>query len=145
MNMIALVNQVMAAIVALLVMVRLLQVLMIATAAIGAALSWITAGASLAVVAPATEVAADAEEVYDELKNVVTPILRALHVFELGLKYGMPIAAGRIPPRLAPVFRDRDELPTASDLGAVIEDALRQSWCLIVICSPDAAKRSVRP
>jgi tetratricopeptide (TPR) repeat protein len=53
---------------------------------------------------------------------------------------GMPTAAGRVPARLAPIFRDRDELPTASNLGTAIEEALRQSWCLIVICSPDAAQ-----
>jgi tetratricopeptide (TPR) repeat protein len=53
---------------------------------------------------------------------------------------GMPIAAGKVPPRLSPIFRDRDELPTASNLGTAIEEALRQSWCLIVICSPDSAQ-----
>ena len=53
---------------------------------------------------------------------------------------GMPIAAGRVPASLSPIFRDRDELPTASDLGSAIEQALRQSWCLIVICSPESAR-----
>ncbi|HMM66090.1 MAG TPA: TIR domain-containing protein [Dokdonella sp.] len=53
---------------------------------------------------------------------------------------GMPVAAGKIPSRLSPVFRDRDELPTTSDLGSAIEEALRQSWCLIVICSPESAQ-----
>lgn len=53
---------------------------------------------------------------------------------------GMPIAAGRVPPRLSPIFRDRDELPTATDLGQTIEEALRQSWCLIVICSRASAQ-----
>src|SRR5436305_33457 len=41
--------------------------------------------------------------------------------------------------RLRPVFRDRSELSAASDLGANIEEALRQSQNLIVICSPAAA------
>lgn len=41
--------------------------------------------------------------------------------------------------RLYPVFRDREELPTAIDLGRVIEDALEQSETLIVVCSPNAA------
>lgn len=53
---------------------------------------------------------------------------------------GMPIAAGTVPARLSPIFRDRDELPTASDLGAAVEKALEQSWCLIVICSPESAQ-----
>ncbi len=93
MNMIALINQVMAAIVALLVMVRLFQALMIAVAAIGAALAFWTAGASLAVVPPATSAATQAQNAFEQLRTVTTPILRGLHVFELGLKYGMPLAA----------------------------------------------------
>ena len=41
-------------------------------------------------------------------------------------------------------FRDRDELPTAASLSDNIEQALRQSRYLIVICSPHAgfARRS---
>ena len=46
---------------------------------------------------------------------------------------------GTIPRRLTPIFRDQDELPTATDLGQVINEALQQSDCLIVICSPGAA------
>jgi tetratricopeptide (TPR) repeat protein len=47
---------------------------------------------------------------------------------------------GPIPQRMAPVFRDRDELSTATDLGAVINEALEQSACQLVICSPTAAR-----
>jgi len=42
--------------------------------------------------------------------------------------------------RLSPVFRDREELPTAVDLGRVIEDALERSRYMIVLCSPESAK-----
>lgn len=52
---------------------------------------------------------------------------------------GRPSPAGTVPARLIPIFRDRDELPTATDLGATINEALQQSAALIVICSPDAA------
>jgi hypothetical protein len=45
----------------------------------------------------------------------------------------------RVPRRLVPVFRDRDELPSASDLGSKIRQALGASHSLIVICSPYAA------
>lgn len=66
---------------------------------------------------------------------------RALETYRVPKRLqGMPTAAGRVPARLTPIFRDRDELPTASNLGTAIEEALRQSWCLIVICSPDAAQ-----
>ena len=53
---------------------------------------------------------------------------------------GVTTAQGPVPKRMAPVFRDREELPTATDLGAVIGAALRESACQIVICSPRAAR-----
>ena len=66
---------------------------------------------------------------------------RALETYRIPQRLvGMPIAAGTIPPRLSPVFRDRDELPTSTDLGRSVAEALRQSWCLIVVCSPAAAQ-----
>lgn len=46
---------------------------------------------------------------------------------------------GRIPKRPFPIFRDRDELPGASDLGGKLQEALRRSRSLIVICSPKSA------
>lgn len=45
-----------------------------------------------------------------------------------------------IPSKLTPIFRDRDELPTRSDLGDVIHSALKDSHYLIIICSPNAAQ-----
>lgn len=42
--------------------------------------------------------------------------------------------------RLFPVFRDREELPTATDLSENINKALADSRYLIVICSPNSAK-----
>ena len=47
---------------------------------------------------------------------------------------------GPIPKRMSPIFRDRSELSTATDLGGVLNEALEQSASLIVICSPSAAK-----
>ncbi len=47
---------------------------------------------------------------------------------------------GPIPERIAPVFRDRDELATSTNLGATLTLALEQSAFQIVICSPAAAK-----
>ena len=52
---------------------------------------------------------------------------------------GQTTAAGIIPRRLAPVFRDRDELASATDLGRKVNEALAESANLIVICSPAAA------
>ncbi|VAW76791.1 hypothetical protein MNBD_GAMMA15-67 [hydrothermal vent metagenome] len=41
------------------------------------------------------------------------------------------------PARLGKVFRDKDELPSDGNLNSQIEDALKASRFLIVICSPD--------
>lgn len=46
---------------------------------------------------------------------------------------------GSVPKRIFPVFRDREELASSSSLGENIQNALRQSRALIVICSPRAA------
>ena len=48
---------------------------------------------------------------------------------------GSPGRDGAIPKQLFPVFRDRDEFGTSSDLSSAIQDALGQSANLIVICS----------
>lgn len=53
---------------------------------------------------------------------------------------GRLTANGVIPKRLTPIFRDRHELAASEDLGAEIRQALELSRCLIVLCSPAAAK-----
>jgi tetratricopeptide (TPR) repeat protein len=53
---------------------------------------------------------------------------------------GTTTVRGVVPKRLAPVFRDREELPSATDLGGLLREALAQSQCQIIICSPKAAK-----
>ena len=54
--------------------------------------------------------------------------------------HGRAAPIGSIGPRLAPVFRDRDELPTTNDLGGTIRAALAASATLVVICSPNSAQ-----
>lgn len=46
---------------------------------------------------------------------------------------------GPIPKKLFPIFRDRDELPTAGGLDAALTQALEQSRCFVLVCSPAAA------
>jgi tetratricopeptide (TPR) repeat protein len=53
---------------------------------------------------------------------------------------GQETPFGVVPARISPVFRDRDELASATDLGEVLTQALRDSACQIVICSPAAAR-----
>ncbi len=52
---------------------------------------------------------------------------------------GRETAAGPVPRRLFPVFRDQEELPSSPNLSAAIDQALLQSRYLIVIASPYAA------
>src|SRR5213078_3594507 len=47
---------------------------------------------------------------------------------------------GKVPERVYPIFRDREELPVSADLGSNIQEALGESRYLIVICSPRAAQ-----
>jgi hypothetical protein len=46
---------------------------------------------------------------------------------------------GRVPERLTPIFRDRDELPAAGDLSEKVRAALTLSRNLIILCSPNSA------
>ncbi len=52
---------------------------------------------------------------------------------------GRETAMGAVPARLGPIFRDREDLSSASDLSARVSAALERSECLVVICSPAAA------
>jgi hypothetical protein len=52
---------------------------------------------------------------------------------------GQPGEHGPVPQRLAPIFRDRDELPAAGDLSEKVRAALTVSDNLIVLCSPHSA------
>lgn len=53
---------------------------------------------------------------------------------------GRRTGTGPVPRRLTPIFRDREELASADDLGERIADALARSDALIVVCSPAAAR-----
>ncbi len=65
---------------------------------------------------------------------------RALETYRVPSRLvGTTTAHGTIPRRLSPVFRDRDELSSAPELGTKINAALGQSENLIVICSPASA------
>jgi tetratricopeptide (TPR) repeat protein len=52
---------------------------------------------------------------------------------------GRETSRGPVPSRLWPIFRDREELPAATDLSETVREALAQSGALIVLCSPHAA------
>jgi len=65
---------------------------------------------------------------------------KSIETYRVPRKFvGRDTAQGQISRRLFPVFRDREELPGASDLGGKLQDALTKSRSLIVICSPKSA------
>lgn len=47
---------------------------------------------------------------------------------------------GPVPPRLHPVFKDREEEAAGASIGNAVEEALANSEFLIVVCSPNSAK-----
>jgi tetratricopeptide (TPR) repeat protein len=53
---------------------------------------------------------------------------------------GQKTPMGSVPRKLAPVFRDREELASATDLGAKLTEALEGSACQIIICSKAGAR-----
>lgn len=66
---------------------------------------------------------------------------RALETYRVPRRLvGHEVRDGKIPERIIPVFRDREELPVSSDLSTNINQALEESRYLIVICSPRSAQ-----
>lgn len=66
---------------------------------------------------------------------------RALEAYRVPRRLvGSEGAFGPVPRRLAPIFRDREDLPSSSDLSVTVKESLQASESLIVICSPDSAK-----
>jgi tetratricopeptide (TPR) repeat protein len=66
---------------------------------------------------------------------------RSIEAYRIPRKLvGVKTALGEVPARIKPVFRDRDELSTSTDLGSTVKQVLSDSENLIVICSPAAAK-----
>jgi tetratricopeptide (TPR) repeat protein len=47
---------------------------------------------------------------------------------------------GPVPARLAPVFRDREDLSSSADLTGKVKESLQAAESLVVVCSPDAAQ-----
>jgi hypothetical protein len=52
---------------------------------------------------------------------------------------GQETPHGKVPERIRPVFRDREEFPASADLGRTIREALAAARTLVVICSPRSA------
>lgn len=67
-------------------------------------------------------------------------ILRALeHYRTPKTLVGRETPLGRVPVRLRPLFKDREEEAASAGIGSVVEQALDNSEFLIVVCSPHSA------
>lgn len=53
---------------------------------------------------------------------------------------GQETAFGPVTARIGKVFRDRDDLPVSADLSGEINEALKATQFLVVLCSPSSAK-----
>jgi len=72
-------------------------------------------------------------------RRVAAWLHHALESYNIPSKLvGTKTAQGEVPRRLTPIFKDREELPAAHNLGEAIEGALGNSDALIVLCSPEA-------
>jgi tetratricopeptide (TPR) repeat protein len=63
---------------------------------------------------------------------------RALENYKL--PRSLRVAHPEMPARLFPIFRDRDELASSTDLSESIQRAMADSDAMIVVCSPQAAR-----
>jgi hypothetical protein len=71
--------------------------------------------------------------------NWVRWLHRALETYRIPKNLaGSDFGHGTVPKRLQPVFRDRDELGSATDLSHEVRDALAASETMVVVCSPNA-------
>jgi hypothetical protein len=96
MNFIVLVNIIMAALMALLIAVKLMEGLCILGMILAAALAWPTFGASLALLPPLASAQQSIHEAYEPLKKSVDSALDILHLVENIVKTAAPIAATAI-------------------------------------------------
>ncbi len=68
-------------------------------------------------------------------------LLKSLEAYKIPSNLiGRATEHGPVPERLAPIFRDRDELPAAGRMTERLFDALHSSEFMIVLCSPKAAQ-----
>ena len=74
-------------------------------------------------------------------KDVAKRLHREVESYRIPPKLvGKLTSVGKVPRRLRPIFRDREELPASGDLSAELSAALRQSMFLVIICSPASAR-----
>lgn len=93
MNLIVLINLVMAALLAVLVTIKLIESVAIIAAIIAAALAWVTYGATLSAIPPLHSVQQNMEKAYEQVKDPIYTALEALHDFSGFVVQAAPTAA----------------------------------------------------
>ncbi len=74
-------------------------------------------------------------------RRVAERMHRALEGYRIPTRLvGLEGPFGPVPPRLSPIFRDRDDLNAGGRLGPEVEHAIAASRSLIVLCTPSAAR-----
>ncbi len=93
MNLIVLINIIMAAVLAILVALKLVELLAIIGMIIAAGLAWITFGATLAAIPPLKSLQQTMSQLYDNFKDPVYTALEVLHEVADAVKSITPVAA----------------------------------------------------
>jgi hypothetical protein len=93
MNVLVLINIVMAALLAILVTLKLVESVAILGIILAAALAWLTGGATLSAVPPLKSLQQQMHETYDELKDPIYDALTTLHDVADAVKEAVPPAA----------------------------------------------------
>jgi hypothetical protein len=93
MNLLVYINWIMAALMSVLIALRLVETLFIIVGTVLAALAVVTLGATGPASGLCYEQAVTWHQIYESAKKVVMPILQGLHVTEVAIKYIVPAAA----------------------------------------------------
>jgi hypothetical protein len=93
MNLLVLINLVMAALLAVLVTIKLIESIAILGIIVAGALAWLTGGATLSAIPPLKSVQGQMHEAYEEVKDPIYEGLEALHSLSDAVKSAAPPAA----------------------------------------------------
>jgi hypothetical protein len=122
MNLIVLINIIMAAVLAILVALKLVELLAIVGMIIAAGLAWITFGATLAAIPPLKSLQQTMSQVYGKLKDPVYSALEVLHNVADAVKTVTPVAA-------TAAFASENGIAVPTRLTLPVEDDEFEALC----------------
>lgn len=92
MNLVVLINVIMASLLAILVMLRIVQIALLTGIGISILLAYPTFGASLATLPSMKAAVVSNQKAYESARRVVKPMIEGLHATTKVIKYAMPVA-----------------------------------------------------